>query len=65
MLLMIAQNPWVKEPQALVDLLKNSSQIRMTAISNDVNKSEDTLDKQGFSALKRRLSNSSKKILVK
>lgn len=51
MQLMIVQNPWTKEPQRLISLLKGD--IRMTAISDDINKSNEILDKSGINRLKR------------
>jgi len=53
MLLMIAQNPYTKEPQRLSDSLRDN--VRMTAISDDINKTSEVLDKDGVKKLKRLL----------
>lgn len=64
MLLMIAQNPHVKEPQRLLNLLKED--VKMTAISDDIDKSTEIIDKIGLKRLKRILNKNPKsKIGVK
>jgi len=58
MLLMIAQNPHSKEPQRLVSLLRGDTE--MTAISDDIEKSTESIDKTGVKRLKRLLKKSPK-----
>lgn len=66
MLTHISQNPWTKEPRKLFDILSANEHTTMTAISSDINKSTEILDKTGVQSLKTKLMKSRRsKIRVK